>query len=44
MQVKARESCRICGSTKLTHILSLGNQFVTNFVDKPGEDYAKGPL
>lgn len=44
MQVKARETCRICGSKKLTKILSMGNQFVTNFVDSPSQDYAKGPL
>jgi hypothetical protein len=44
MQVKARDNCRVCGSKKLTPILSLGEQFVTNFVDDPKEDSAKGPL
>ena len=44
MQVKARETCRICGSSKLTPILSLGEQFVTNFVDDPKEKFASGPL
>lgn len=44
MQVKARETCRVCGSSNLIPILSLGDQFVTNFVDDPNETYAKGPL
>jgi hypothetical protein len=44
MSVKTRTTCRVCGSTKLIPILSLGNQFVTNFVDEPEGDYPKGPL
>jgi NDP-4-keto-2,6-dideoxyhexose 3-C-methyltransferase len=44
MQVKARRTCRICGSSKLTPILSLGEQFVTNFVDDPKQKFAKGSL
>jgi len=44
MYVKARETCRVCGSSKLTTILSLGDQFVTNFVEEPNRDYVKGPL
>jgi hypothetical protein len=44
MQVNARETCRVCGSNKLVPILSLGEQFVTNFVDDPKKDYPKGPL
>jgi hypothetical protein len=44
MQVKARKTCRVCGSSKLVPILSLGEQFVINFVDDPKEDYAKVPL
>jgi NDP-4-keto-2,6-dideoxyhexose 3-C-methyltransferase len=44
MQVKARETCRICGSNTLTPILSLGEQFVINFVDDPKEKFASGPL
>jgi hypothetical protein len=44
MQVNARETCRVCGSSKLVPILSLGEQFVTNFVDDPKKDYPKGPL
>ncbi len=44
MSIKTRKNCRVCGSTQLTPILSLGNQFVTNFVDEPEGDYPKGPL
>jgi NDP-4-keto-2,6-dideoxyhexose 3-C-methyltransferase len=44
MSIKTRETCRVCGSTKLTPILSLGNQFVTNFVEEPDGNYPKGPL
>jgi hypothetical protein len=44
MQVKARSNCRICGSTKLTPILSLGKQYVTNFVDDPKKEFPQGPL
>jgi len=44
MQVKTRVTCRVCGSNKLIPILSLGEQFVTNFVDDPKGDYPKGPL
>ncbi len=44
MQVKARKTCRICGSPNLTSILSLGDQYVTNFVDDPNQEYLKGPL
>jgi NDP-4-keto-2,6-dideoxyhexose 3-C-methyltransferase len=44
MQVKARDNCRICGSKKLTPILSLGEQYVTNFVDDPKKEFPQGPL
>jgi hypothetical protein len=44
MYVKARETCRGCGSNKLTQILSLGDQYVTNFVEESKKDYVKGPL
>ncbi len=44
MKVKKRETCRVCKSNKLIPILSLGTQFVTNFVEEPNEDYVKGPL
>ena len=44
MPIKTRKTCRVCGSNKLVPILSLGDQFVTNFVDDPKGDYPKGPL
>jgi hypothetical protein len=44
MHVKTRETCRVCGSNNLIPILSLGEQFVTNFVEKPNRDHVKGPL
>jgi NDP-4-keto-2,6-dideoxyhexose 3-C-methyltransferase len=44
MQVKTRTSCRVCGSKELIPILSLGDQFVTNFVEEPDGDYPNGPL
>ncbi len=44
MQLKTRETCRVCGSNKLIPILSLGNQYVTNFVEAPDKEYPKGPL
>ena len=34
----------MCGSSKLIPILSLGNQYVTNFVEEPNKDYPRGPL
>src|SRR4030066_1459215 len=44
MLIKTRTSCRVCGSKKLIPILSLGNQFVTNFVEDSKGDFPKGPL
>jgi NDP-4-keto-2,6-dideoxyhexose 3-C-methyltransferase len=44
MHIKIRETCRVCGSNKLLSILSLGNQFITNFVEEPTSDYPRGPL
>ena len=44
MHVKTRETCRVCGSNKLVPILSLGEQFVTNFVEESNKDHVKGPL
>ena len=40
-----RDSCRICGFNKLTPILSLGELFVSDFVDDAGtEATKKAPL
>lgn len=44
MRVKERKTCRVCGSKNLVPILSVGDQFVTNFVEEPDKDYPKGPL
>ena len=44
MYIKTRGTCRVCGSNKLVPILSLGEQFITNFVEDPNKDYLKGPL
>ncbi len=44
MEIKSRETCRVCGSSKLIPILSLGEQFITNFVDDPKQNFARGPL
>ena len=44
MHIKTRETCRVCGSNKLIRILSLGEQFVVNFVEESNADRVKGPL
>ena len=45
MHFHTRTSCRICGSSNLTPVLSLGEQFVSNFVDEATADNAlKAPL
>jgi len=40
----AIKKCRVCGSKRLIPILSLGNQYLTNFVDSKKEKWPKGPL
>jgi len=44
MHVKTRETCRVCGSNNLVPILSLGEQFVTNFVEETNKAHLKAPL
>jgi len=44
MHVKTRETCRVCGSKNLIPILSLGEQFVVNFVEESNAENVKGPL
>ena len=34
MSYTTRETCRVCGSTNLTPLFSLGEQYVSNFVDQ----------
>jgi len=38
------KKCRSCGSERLEPIISLGNQYVTNFVEKDNEGQVKCPL
>lgn len=44
MSVKVRTTCRVCESNNLAPIMSLGNQYVTNFVSVPEEQGEKIPL
>ena len=44
MHVKTRETCRVCGSNNLIPILSLGEQFVINFVEESSKAHLKAPL
>jgi len=39
-----RKTCRVCGSKKLTHIFSLGNLYVSTFVNKPKDNVGRAPL
>lgn len=43
-KINVRESCRVCGSKKLRPIISLGNQYITNFTDVAIADAARGAL
>lgn len=43
IQTTSRKTCRICKSSKLTKLYSLGNLYISNFV-KPGEKGIKAPL
>ncbi len=38
------KECRVCGNKELVPIISLGNLFVSNFVDAPESKFVKGPL
>lgn len=44
MTIRQRKTCRVCGSSKLVPVLSLGEQYVTNFVEEADGKYPKGPL
>src|SRR5437667_10494655 len=39
----ATRNCRLCGSQKLTEVLSLGNQYVSDFITATGK-HPKSPL
>lgn len=46
MKLTERKTCRSCGSSALTPVLSLGEQYVSNFIDQPTENEVvlKAPL
>lgn len=44
MNVKIRTTCRTCESKNLTPIMSLGEQYITNFVDSPEQQGSPLPL
>jgi len=44
MRYKTIKKCRVCGSRKLTSILSLGNLYVSTFLKKKDEKAIKAPL
>jgi len=39
-----RKTCRVCGSGGLESVLSLGEQYVINFLDSPTRERPKAPL
>jgi hypothetical protein len=44
MAITEKNNCRVCGSDNLIPILSLGEQFVTNFLDDPNNKAMSAPL
>src|SRR3989344_5227196 len=44
MGIEEVKSCRSCGLGELIPIISLGNQYITDFVDKDNLGCAKAPL
>jgi len=45
MGYTTRKTCRVCGSDKLTSLFSLGNLYISNFVDKErAGEASKAPL
>ncbi len=44
VEAKEIEKCRVCGKENLGEILSLGNQYISNFVDSPEQQEIKVPL
>lgn len=39
-----RRNCRVCGSTDLKLVLSLGTQYISNFLDSPTQESYVAPL
>lgn len=44
LDIQERKTCRVCGSKNLVDVLSLGEQYVVNFVDSPTDKAYKCPL
>src|SRR3989338_10071000 len=44
MEVKPIEKCRLCGSTDFEKLFSLGDLYISTFVERPGENIGKAPL
>lgn len=42
--IKIIDSCRICGSKNLIPVFSLGEIYISNFVDSPDSEEVKAPL
>jgi NDP-4-keto-2,6-dideoxyhexose 3-C-methyltransferase len=44
VEILEHDYCRACGKKGLEPILSLGEQYVVNFLDSPDQKYTKAPL
>lgn len=44
MSYTTRTTCRLCGSSRLDEIFSLGNLYVSTFVEHKGDNIGKAPL
>lgn len=44
IEVKAITKCRICGSENFSELFSLGNLYLSTFVDKEGENIGRAPM
>ena len=44
MEIKPIQKCRVCGSTDLDRLFSLGDLYISTFVEKPGGNIGKAPL
>lgn len=44
IEVKEIEKCRVCDSENLSYLFSLGNLYLSTFVEKNGEHIGKAPL
>src|SRR3989338_2278154 len=44
MEIKPIEKCRLCGSKNFDRLFSLGDLYISTFVEKPGENIGRAPL